>query len=67
MKENFVNPYAVSKSERQSLVRQYDAAWAEDLANRPAGRVRIVLLSYTDSRENACLITEKEYEFSRDQ
>lgn len=67
MKENFVNPYAVSKSERQRLVRQYDAAWAEDLANRPAGRVRIVFLSYTDSRENACLITEKEYEFSRDQ
>ena len=67
MKENFVNSSVVSKSERQRLLRQYVTAWADDLADRPAGRVRIVRFSYADNRESAYLITEKEYDFSRDQ
>ena len=67
MKENFVNSSVVSKSERQRLLRQYDTAWADDLADRPAGRVRIVRLSYADNRESGYLITENEYDFSRDQ
>lgn len=67
MKDNFVNRQAVSKSERLRLLREFDKAhddWANDL---PTGKVRIVWLSYASRDESAYLITEKEYDFDRDQ
>jgi len=67
MKDNFVNRQSASKAERLRFMREYDKACDDDINGRPAGKVRIVWLSYASRDESANLITEKEYDFARDQ
>ena len=67
MKENFINPGAVSKAERLRLVREYHEACECWFNDRSAGKVRIVWLSFAGHRDSSYLITDKEYDFAREQ